>query len=151
MIQFRVECFDFDLYDYEVGCREGGCIGSCVTVSSLVFTWQFKHMDVKCYPALFLPINRSLLIFRHFSFCEYKPHLWCKLADKRRYLWHSGKYVILVSKNMNSHFWSIYAISWRVYTQKFLFCFIFSDEFSACGNVTTSSTYSKKKRVTSWA
>ncbi|KAL3528075.1 hypothetical protein ACH5RR_012731 [Cinchona calisaya] len=42
-----------------------GCLGSCIT--SELFTVKFKHVGAKCYPALLLSSNRSLLmlLWRH--------------------------------------------------------------------------------------
>nr|AUD39212.1 cytochrome c maturase subunit Fn [Glionnetia sericea] len=49
--------------------RSVGCLGSRIT--SKLFTLQFKHVGAKCYPALLLRSNRSLLMLlrrRFFAF-----------------------------------------------------------------------------------
>ncbi|KAL6000407.1 hypothetical protein ACLOJK_024102 [Asimina triloba] len=49
--------------------RSAGCIGSRIT--SELFTLKFKHVGAKCYPALLLRSNRSLLMLlrrRFFAF-----------------------------------------------------------------------------------
>ena len=62
--------------------RSVGCVGSRIT--SELFTLKFKHVDAKCYPALLLRSNRSLLMLlrrRSFAFSS----LWTRaLVDTGR-------------------------------------------------------------------
>ncbi|KAI8024194.1 hypothetical protein LOK49_LG03G03290 [Camellia lanceoleosa] len=47
--------------------RSAGCVESRIT--SELFTLKFKHVDAKCYPALFLRSNRSTLSLLGGAFC----------------------------------------------------------------------------------
>ncbi|ESQ38799.1 hypothetical protein EUTSA_v10029166mg [Eutrema salsugineum] len=52
--------------------RSAGCVGSRIT--SELFTLKFKHVGAKCYPALLLRSNRSLLMLlqrRFFAFSSF--------------------------------------------------------------------------------
>lgn len=59
-----------------------GCVGSRIT--SELFTLQFKHVGVKCYPALLLRSNRSLLMLLRRRFFAFSS-LWTRaLVDTGR-------------------------------------------------------------------
>nr|AUD39209.1 cytochrome c maturase subunit Fn [Deppea grandiflora]AUD39215.1 cytochrome c maturase subunit Fn [Hillia triflora] len=53
--------------------RSVGCLGSRIT--RLLFTLKFKHVGAKCYPALLLRSNRSLLMLLRRRFFDFSS-LW---------------------------------------------------------------------------
>ncbi|KAH7837938.1 hypothetical protein Vadar_019841 [Vaccinium darrowii] len=73
---FRRQCGRMPPKRMEQLFCSAGCVGFRTT--NELFTLKFKHVDAKCYPALFLRSNRSLLMLFRWRFFAFSS-LWTRV------------------------------------------------------------------------